>query len=88
MLFTVIPELSHVIGPELTDDLLDSNEVNQQYNLKKCFTALMTASEEDIQNELLALKQRLNDMKGEYCDVIFDRNLEQSTCFGSWKRRL
>lgn len=59
---TIIPELCELIGPDLSQNLLDCNEINQQYNLKKCFTALMTAPEDSVRKQLQALIKRISDM--------------------------
>lgn len=63
-MFTVVPELCELIGPDLSQNLLESNEINQQYNLKKCFTALMTASEDGVRKQLQGLIKRISDMGG------------------------
>lgn len=60
--FTVVPEIQEIIGSELSEILLNSNEVSQNYALKRCFTSLMLASEQLIKIKLKALVERVSKM--------------------------
>lgn len=55
----VVPELRKVVGQEVANELLASDEAGMHQALKNCFSSLMTCPKETIQVQLQALQERL-----------------------------
>ncbi|KAK7603612.1 hypothetical protein V9T40_003611 [Parthenolecanium corni] len=67
-----IPELSKVIGEELVEKFVTSDESSVQCNLKFCFTSLMTASKTFVKSQLDAFLQRVRKMTDSQSSVLGD----------------
>lgn len=55
----VVPELRRVLGQEVANELLASDEAGMHQALKNCFRSLMTCPKETVQMQLQALQERL-----------------------------
>jgi hypothetical protein len=58
----VVPELRTVIGKEVVNELLMTEEATMLQALKKCFHSLMTCPKEIIETQLQILERRLTSL--------------------------
>lgn len=57
-----VPELSKIIGEQLVEKFIASDESSVECNLKFCFTSLMTASKTLVKSQLDVLLLRVQKM--------------------------
>lgn len=65
----VVPELRRVVGQEVANELLVSDEAGMHQALKNCFRSLMTCPKEMVQTQLQALQKRLASLGMPQCGM-------------------